>query len=367
MNRRNRAGCSLLVLATVAAHFAPQNMGVLPWVLLVLQCIVYPQLVYFRALYASDQRRAEMQNLLLDGVCFGAWAAALGFPIWITFIFLVTITVNMTVFRGRIGFPQALASMLAGALPMGAINGWHFSPDTNLAVTLLSVLSIMFYVLVVAENAYARALKLQETKGQLQLREQELERQLQENTLLQSKLRDQAYRDALTGLYNRRYFDATLERELARCSREDLPLSVAMIDIDWFKRINDDHGHQAGDEVLKLLAALLDAQVRASDVVCRYGGEEFVLLLPGVTAATAHERAEQLRADFASSRAPYGELQVGSTLSVGIASFPEHGGTAAELIRCADLAMYKAKTSGRNCVVIADEAIQYGRAGGNAA
>jgi diguanylate cyclase len=326
--------------------------------LLFLQCIVYPQLVYFRALYARDQRRAEMHNLLLDGVFFGAWAAALGFPIWITFIFLATITVNMTVFRGRIGFLQALASMLAGALPMAAIGGWHFAPDTSLAVTLLSVLSIMLYVLVVAENAYARALKLQETKGQLQLREQELERQLQENTLLQSKLRDQAYRDALTGLYNRRYFDATLERELVRCSREQLPLSVAMIDIDWFKRINDDHGHQAGDEVLKLLAALLDKQVRASDVVCRYGGEEFVLLLPGVTAAKAHERAELLRDAFASSRAPYGKLQVGSTLSVGIASFPEHGATAAELIRCADLAMYKAKTSGRNCVVIADDAIQ---------
>ncbi len=355
MNHRNRAGCSLLVLGTLAAYFAPRNMGALPWVLLVLQFVVYPHLVYLRALYARDQRRAEMHNLLLDGVCFGAWSAALGFPIWIAFIFLVTMTVNMTVFRGRIGFLQALLSMTAGAVLTGAINGWYFAPDTDLAVTLLSVLSILLYVLIVAENAYARALKLHDMRGQLLVSEQELKRQLYEINMLQAQLSEQAHRDPLTGLYNRRYFDMTLARELARCTRENAPLSIVMIDIDYFKRINDDHGHQAGDAVLKLLAAMLGGQVRASDVACRYGGEEFMLLLPGVPAATAQERAEQWRADFAASSASYGELQVGSTLSGGIATFPQHGLSAEELIRCADLAMYKAKTNGRNCVVIADQ------------
>lgn len=356
VNYRVRAWCSLLVLGTLAAYFAPRGMGALPWTLLFLQFIVYPQLMYWRALYSPDQRRAEMQNLFLDGVCFGAWCAALGFPLWISFIFLVTMAVNMTVYRGRHGFAQAVLSMVVGAGLMGGIRGWYFAPETNLAVSFLSAISILLYVLMVAENAYIRALSLHEMRGKLLVSEQELKRQLYEINMLQTQLRDQAHRDSLTGLYNRRYFDMTLARELARCVREDSPLSVVMIDIDHFKRINDEHGHQAGDAVLKRLAAMLGEQVRASDVVCRYGGEEFTLLLPGVSADTARERAEQWRVDFANSKAPYGQLQLGSTLSVGIATFPGHGANADELIRRADLAMYKAKGDGRNRVVIADAA-----------
>ncbi|WP_241673271.1 sensor domain-containing diguanylate cyclase [Lacisediminimonas profundi] len=357
MNRRNRSLCGLLLAVTIGAHISTLDYGPFTWILLALQFIAYPQLIYWRALRARDQRRAEMNNLLLDGLFFGIWSAALGFPVWITFISLVTVTVNMTVFRGRSGFFQGLSSMLAGSLLAVAIGGWHFSPATGWPATLLAILAVFLYILVVAENGYARAVKLHETRKQLRVSEQALKRQLDEIGVLQAQLREQANRDPLTGLYNRRYFDATLERELVRCTREQQPLSVVMIDIDHFKHLNDNYGHPAGDAVLKMLASILEGQARASDVACRYGGEEFMLLLPGVPAAIAQQRAEQWREAFAASVVSYDTAQIRSTLSAGIATFPTHGAVAEELIRCADMALYRAKTNGRNCVVVAAEAV----------
>ena len=127
-----------------------------------------------------------------------------------------------------------------------------------------------------------------------------------------------------------------------------------MIDIDHFKRINDVYGHQAGDEVLKMLATILEDRVRASDVACRYGGEEFLVLMPGAPVATAQARAEQWRASFSDIVVEHEGKSVRSTLSVGIASFPAHGSNPEQLIRSADRSLYRAKTGGRNRVVVAD-------------
>ena len=167
---------------------------------------------------------------------------------------------------------------------------------------------------------------------------------------LQAQLREQAMRDPLTGMYNRRFLDDALPGEIARAIREQTPLSLMMMDIDHFKRVNDAHGHQAGDEVLRMLADILRNEARRTDVVCRYGGEEFVLLLPKMNLESARMRAERWRRMFAEMDVPVESGKLRCTLSVGIAVFPDHGNSAEDLLRNGDRALYLAKALGRNRV-----------------
>lgn len=180
----------------------------------------------------------------------------------------------------------------------------------------------------------------------------QLQLQLDEIRLLQDELREQAIRDPLTGLYNRRYLDEVLEHEFARAQRDGTPISFVMIDIDHFKNLNDRFGHGAGDAILKKLAVQLLSQSRVADIICRYGGEEFLAVLPNIKAEAAQQVAERWRKLFLGSTLPlqYGEAM--STISCGIAEFPQHGETGDELITMADRAMYQAKALGRNQVVI---------------
>ncbi len=182
-----------------------------------------------------------------------------------------------------------------------------------------------------------------------------LQTQLIEIGTLQSQLREQAIRDALTNLFNRRYLEETLERELARATRESYPLCVIMMDLDYFKDVNDTYGHEAGDVVLKTIAETVTKQSRHGDFVCRYGGEEFVLVMPNIGIEKARERAEALHQIIDDLNIPYGRFNLTTTISMGIAWYPAHGKTKEELMRAADMAMYVAKNTGRNRVVIYDE------------
>lgn len=181
--------------------------------------------------------------------------------------------------------------------------------------------------------------------------------QLEENRRLQDALREQATRDPLTGLVNRRYLDETLDRELSRAMREGYPLAVMMIDIDFFKRLNDTYGHLAGDEVLRSLATLLSHGARAEDIICRFGGEEFAIVLPKMPIFIAHERAEAWRSSFENTPITFGEFELRSTLSAGIAMFPGNGRNRDQLIDAADAALYRAKHAGRNRVEVAEASL----------
>jgi diguanylate cyclase (GGDEF)-like protein/PAS domain S-box-containing protein len=187
-------------------------------------------------------------------------------------------------------------------------------------------------------------------EGALQQAKRSLEAQLVEIKNLQEQLKEQAIRDALTGLYNRRYLEETLDRELARASRERYPITLVMVDIDDFKRVNDSYGHPVGDLVLQALGKLLYQHTRRSDIACRYGGEEFLLVLPGLAIERAVRRADEWRTAFETLciQASGGEIR--ATFSAGIAVFPIHGTQALDLIRAADQALYAAKAQGRNCV-----------------
>jgi diguanylate cyclase (GGDEF)-like protein len=170
------------------------------------------------------------------------------------------------------------------------------------------------------------------------------------NLKLREALRQQAIRDGLTGLFNRRYLDETLEREIARAHRGGQPLGVLMIDVDHFKQFNDRYGHEAGDCVLKALGAILRRQVRAEDIACRYGGEEFCLILPGAPLEAAIARAEALRAEMSRLQLQHDGRTLGAvSLSVGVAAFPIHGQGGADVLKAADAALYQAKRAGRDC------------------
>jgi diguanylate cyclase (GGDEF)-like protein/PAS domain S-box-containing protein len=169
---------------------------------------------------------------------------------------------------------------------------------------------------------------------------------------LQTELKDQAIRDGLTGLFNRRYLDEILPRELARAAHEDAVLSVVMIDIDDFKATNDRRGHREGDRLLTLLGALLRECTRPGDAACRYGGEEFLLVLPGASLEIARDRMETIRNECSLRLRAEGFAKP-PTLSAGVAAFPEHARSDDELLQAADEALYRAKAEGRDRVCVA--------------
>ena len=174
------------------------------------------------------------------------------------------------------------------------------------------------------------------------------------NLRLRENLRDQSIRDGLTGLFNRRYLEETLEREIHRAAREQAPLSIIFIDIDHFKSFNDEYGHEAGDAVLRQLGAFLTSQVRYEDIACRYGGEEFVIVLPDAAIGIAAARAEGIRSGVKGMNVQVGGKTLrGITLSLGVSAIPEFEATGEILLRAADAALYQPKSDGRDRVVVA--------------
>jgi diguanylate cyclase (GGDEF)-like protein len=172
--------------------------------------------------------------------------------------------------------------------------------------------------------------------------------------VLQKELEEQAIRDSLTGLYNRRFLDETLSRELSRAERDKYSVSIVMLDLDHFKMFNDTYGHDVGDMMLKQLGKLLSSQVRAGDIACRYGGEEFVVVMPKASLSVAKQRANDWRMKFESQVLTHEGEILNGTLSAGVAVFPLHGTSSEEIIRKADQAMYSAKAAGRNLVNTAE-------------
>ncbi len=176
-----------------------------------------------------------------------------------------------------------------------------------------------------------------------------------DNFRLREKLLQQSIRDPLTGLFNRRFMEETLARELARVERNGLSLGVIMLDIDKFKNFNDTFGHEAGDEMLKVIGAFLPTQVRREDVVCRYGGEEFTIILPGASLEASAERARKVLEAVRALRVKHDRDVLGPvTLSMGVAAFPRHGSTGLAIMKAADMALLRAKKEGRDRVVVTE-------------
>lgn len=335
------------------------------WAALVLIFLVYPHLAYLRARHSADSRRAEYLNLVIDAFMIGAVLAALRFPLWLTFTLSLGTAMNSAICLGVRGLAKAVVALLAGALGGVAVFGFGFAPDTRWPTTVLTIAGMSAYMLAISLATFWHNVQLRSARHKLRSGEQELsesnerlQQKLVEITRLQAQLNEQALRDPLTGLFNRRYLETIVPHELTRCARDGSSLALMMIDIDHFKSVNDRFGHQGGDEVLKALAALLTETVRASDVACRFGGEEFLLLLPSIAAHNAMERADQWRERFAQLEVHSNGAVIHSTLSIGVAMHPEDGADLHSLVQAADRALYQAKAEGRNRVVAAGAALR---------
>jgi len=363
---RVRAVSYIALMIPISMHIWGKGYGTAAWVALVLHFLIYPHLLFLYTRSARDPLKSERFSLQFECFLFGIWAAALAFPDWITFALLLGPILNNAIMRGWSGPIRAVLYFSAGILVWVLASGLRFSPVTDTPVVVWCLLGLSVYVAHVGNTIYTQHVTLRATRETLRQEEQErqnaqeilsarnveLQAQLLEIQQLHTQLHEQAMRDSLTGLYNRRYLNDVLEREVARARRETYPLSLMMIDLDHFKKVNDTYGHQAGDEVLRFFSGMLNERARTEDILCRYGGEEFLLLLPKMPLEVARARAEQWRADFEAVTVATGEHRIKTTLSVGIAAYPDHGTTPDELTQSADRALYLAKTAGRNRVVI---------------
>ena len=214
-----------------------------------------------------------------------------------------------------------------------------------------------------AQGEVLGLLHLQGRQGQAVAEYEGLARSLAErvalalaNLNLRETLHTQAIRDPLTNLFNRRVMEESLDREVHRAIRYRRPLGLIMLDIDNFKAFNDSFSYAAGDTLLRELGAYLQANLRKGDLTCRYGGEEFILILPESTPEDTVKRADQLREGVKRLRVQHQGLPLGEvTVSLGIACFPEHGKSMYEMLRAVDTALHRAKSAGKDCVTMAEE------------
>ena len=354
-----------MVFVAAALHLEGKAPGIAVWGYLVGLLLIYPHLQYWRSLRAKDSLGAEMNNLLVDSVLLGTFIAVVGFSAWLTFSVVLGTLTNNAANKGWRGIRQSMMALSGGVLIGVGVAGFRFSPETDWRATLFCMMGLGGYLLAMNNIGFSRNLQLRKTRKQLEVRETELlnanqalQKNIEEIDVLQGQLREQANRDSLTGLYNRRFLDTTLARELARGSRDGKPLSLLMIDVDFFKKYNDHYGHQAGDECLKVVArTLLASARRASDLAARYGGEEFSIVLTDTDAVTARRLADEVRQAIELLGMPHESSRAGRlTISVGVATMTGDAyRTVDALLHAADDALYQAKHCGRNLVRVAPE------------
>lgn len=248
----------------------------------------------------------------------------------------------------RSSFAVVSLVMLGFATPACIAQGRGF-PE-NAEWISLCLFMLLLGVLVLARRRIRRlAMHVRDGNQFLRQRIKGLEQENSELRQAQQEMREYAEHDGLTGLWNHRMIVQRLRQEVDRSHRENVPLSVIMVDIDNFKNVNDTFGHPAGDQVLVEISLIFQSLVRSYDWVGRYGGEEFLVILPGSNFASGHRRAEQFRAAVEAAHTWHGESEVQVTASFGLTSgFPS---TCETMIEAADAALYRAKSNGRNCVI----------------
>ena len=256
--------------------------------------------------------------------------------------------------RAIIGMPLILKDEVVGVI--GVAKG--FEDDTTFSEDDVSTLRRFADLAVVAlqnarlfEQAQTELKFRRKTEIELRNANQLLQLQIERIELLQVQLQELAVRDSLTNLFNRRYLHEMLEVEFARSKRAQTSLAILMMDSDHLKDINDKYGHKAGDDFLVHIANVIRENIRAGDIACRYGGDEFVVVLSNVTENIAFGRAERLRVSIFSNHMVHKEEKVNASVSIGIAMFPTHGSSGEILLQKADLALYAAKRMGKNKVL----------------
>ncbi len=252
-----------------------------------------------------------------------------------------------------VGVPMVVHERVIGVISMQTHEPDRYKQEQ---IRLLETIASQAAMAIENSRLYLRAKEELEFRRQnqdsLEKANINLQVQLNQVEIMQDELREQAIRDPLTGLHNRRYLDEQLALMMKKASEESSKLVIIMIDLDHFKNFNDTYGHAIGDKMLQTLAALLRDNTRTNDITCRYGGEEFLLVLGNTNVESGYRRAEELRRAFEQTRLPYKNRKLHSSISLGISVYPDHGEKIEDLVMRADLALYEAKAAGRNRVMI---------------
>ena len=276
--------------------------------------------------------------LLVVSAVIAPWASLLIDPSILQGDFVPLTYIVFSILLSSILLPMRFTLVLAIIQFVGLTMVLIFSPATA-TFNWFSFLAFVFLTSVLSilkNNIIQRDMK-------------QIAEQAHQLLLSEALLQEQSIRDYLTNLFNRRYLEETLNREIQRAARKQFPLCVIMLDVDHFKHINDNLGHAAGDTVLREVGKFLAEQIRQSDIACRYGGDEFALILPDTSREVTMERAKQLQAEAKNLNLP-----VTVTLSLGIAVFPNNGSDGETLLKSADVALYQGKHDGGNSVKVAE-------------
>lgn len=353
MNHRHRVVLCLALIVLLSWHL--HDVGAPAWTYGVLwsQMLVLPHVYFQVTRRAADPQASDAAFMRVDAAMLGAWLGALHFPLWITVAGLASVTLHPMVLFGPRGFISCLlvAAGTAGAAAIAL--PWSPATGTSAVVTGLCVGYLAVYLIGLTFMAYHYSAIATKLRLDLKASREALQHRLEEVESLQGQLRDQAQRDPLTGLYNRRFLEPFLAHELARARRERNALSVALLDIDHFKSINDRHGHPAGDHVIRDVAGRIGRVVRASDVTCRFGGEEYLIVLPQAATEGVVELAERLRLACEREPSVFEGQDIALTVSIGVTTLQPEDADPSALLHRVDRALYAAKVGGRNRVVSA--------------
>ncbi|HVY08133.1 MAG TPA: diguanylate cyclase [Burkholderiales bacterium] len=305
------------------------------WVALALDAFVWPHVAYRLASRSGNPYRAEQRNLMADSASGGFWIAAMGFNLVPSAVLFSMLAMD----KVGVGGPKFLwrCLVLQGivAAVTAAAFGFESHLESNFAAMVASLPLLMAYPIVVAITSYRLARRVR-----------------QQNQMLATL----SSMDGLTGLLNRMHWEKAVAGEFARCKRTGSKSAVMMIDIDHFKAVNDEHGHLAGDEVIRSVAQILCGAMRKYDVAARYGGEEFGVVLSGSDIEEGRTIAERIR-NLIGNTVLEARHDIRATVSIGVASFDPADADHASWIRRADEALYRAKAAGRNRTVSHEAAL----------
>lgn len=305
------------------------------WLLLAINGLVWPHIAYLIAIHSRTPFATEHRLLLLDSTTGGFWVVAMGFNPLASCMIIMMMWMN-NIAAGGVGlFVKGIGTSLVGLVFALLIIGFTPNLHTTDWVVYACLPMLITYPVAIGSITYRLAIQLHKQKE-----------------LLQRLSRI----DGLTGLYNRHYWETRVGDLLAQVRRHPQPLSLILLDVDHFKTINDTYGHSVGDQVLQQIARQLQANLRETELLGRYGGEEFALVLPNTGVDAALATAERLRLTIAQSgfceQEQSGQQQLRCTVSLGVATWQEGFSDYASWIRAADHALYQAKHQGRNTTVV---------------
>ncbi len=322
---------SALVLVLAVTPQDGLHRSVYPPLIVVILILLSAAVILNRIGYTTPSAACTVAAAII-----GPWGSLVLDPGVFLGDFFPLIYVSVSVLLSSMLFPLLFTGILASVQFAALILVVAYSPASLLVnwPSFLAFICIISLLSIAANYMVARHLKLIASQHE----------ELQELTI----------RDHLTGLFNRRYFEATLEYEIQRAAQKELPIGLILMDIDFFKQFNDRLGHAAGDDLLRRIGSLLCQKTDIADIVCRLGGDEFAVVIPHADQAAVEQTAELLRTELKQLELSYrSEELTAVSVSQGIALFPDHGTTREELILSADAALYRAKDQGRDRVVSA--------------